>query len=537
MTYLPMKLNSKLLSLLAFLPVLLAACGGDSSPAPAPVTPPVVTPPEPPVVPPVTPPVNPPVTPPVQPTPSDPSKPDWLTLFGRCEHPRTGQQPNGMPYLDIQGTLNDELRWMHSYIDDGYLWYKEIPTNLNMADYKTPLDYFAVLKTPAVTASGRLKDRFHFSYPSEVWNAMSNEGVALSYGITWSRTPTGVLPRVWVVAFVEPGSPAALAGARRGDTVVSVDGVSMQVTGAADLAVINAGLSPKTAGEAHNFVLARGSASLPVTLTSARLALVPVQNVKVLETVRGKVGYLQFNDHNAVAESLLADAFTGFQNAGVMDLILDMRYNGGGYVRLAAELAYMIAGPAATGDKVFETLQHNDKQKPTAPQIFSSTAYGFVPSRLKSGTPLPSLGLRHVTILTTAGTCSASESVINGLRGIDVDVTLIGGTTCGKPYAFTPAPNCGTTYFAIETQGTNNKGFGDYADGFAPTCKAGDDVGHELGDVYESTLAAALRYHVTGACPAIPLHSRSLNGLPLNGPLELERPEGKQISIRLHEGR
>jgi hypothetical protein len=70
-------------------------------------------------------------------------------------------------------------------------------------------------------------------------------------------------------------------------------------------------------------------------------------------------------------------------------------------------------------------------------------------------------------VLTTAGTCSASEAVINGLRGIDVEVNLIGGETCGKPYAFVPQPNCGTTYFAIQTQGVNNKGFGDYADGFS----------------------------------------------------------------------
>ncbi|TFW30636.1 S41 family peptidase [Duganella callida] len=529
-----MKPNSRLLSLFAVLPVLLAACGGGSSSAPVEGSPPVIA--DPPVTtPPVTPPTTPVDPPVVTPPATDPSRPDWFTLFGHCEHPRTGLQPNGLPYLDFQGTLNDELRWMRSYIDDSYLWYKEIPANINMADYKTPIDYFNVLKTPAVTASGRPKDRFHFTYPTEVWNAMSNEGVALSYGITWSRTATGVLPRVWAAALVEPGSPADVAGVRRGDTVVSVDGVNLQGTSAADLAVINAGLLPQTAGVAHTFVMARGGVSLPVTLSAARLALVPVHGAQVLETAKGKVGYLQYDDQNAVAESLLADAFNGFRSAGVSDLILDMRYNGGGYVRLAAELAYMIAGPDASKDKIFEKLQHNDKQPESAPQMFSSTAYGFVPAKMKTGTPLPYLGLKHVTILATAGTCSASESVINGLRGIDIEVTLIGGDTCGKPYAFTPAPNCGTTYFAIETQGTNNKGYGDYADGFAPTCRGVDDLNHELGDVNEGLLSAALRYHVTGMCPAVPMGNRRLNGVTVNGPLEVERPEGKQISIRLRQ--
>ncbi|NYE63082.1 C-terminal processing protease CtpA/Prc [Duganella sp. 1224] len=501
-----------------------SACGGgSSSSASAPGGPPIVViPPETPVTPPV-------VTPPdTTPPPETPSRPDWFTLYNHCEHPRSGFQPNGLPYMDVQATLNDELRWMRSYIDDSYLWYNEIPASIHMADYKTPLDYFAVLKTPAITASGRPKDRFHFSYPSEVWYAMSNQGIELTYGITWSRTASGVLPRVWIIAMVEPGSPADAAGLRRGDRLRSVDGVDMQSTTTEGVAAINAGLSPKAAGEAHKFVLERDGAPLPVSLTSANLALMPVQNARVLNTASGAVGYLQFHDHNAVAESQLADAFRQFRSAQVSDLILDMRYNGGGYVRLAAELAYMIAGPTATQDKVFEQLHYNDKQKPVAPQLFSSTAYGFVPSKLNAGVALPALGLKRVTILTTAGTCSASESVINGLRGIDVDVTLIGGTTCGKPYAFTPAPNCGTTYFAIETQGTNNKGFGDYADGFQPTCNVADDLTHEVGDTSEGLLAAALSYRASGVCPATPQRNRTLSG-----PLEVLRPEGKQIAIRV----
>lgn len=516
----------KLLSLSVVALMLLASCGGESS-APA-LTPPTM-PSEPPVTSPVTPPVTSPEPPPVVTPPvTTPSKPDWFTLYGHCEHPRTGQQPNGLPYFDLQGTLNDELRWMRSYIDDSYLWYNEVPANLNMADYKTPLEYFTALKTPAITASGRLKDRFHFSYPTEVWYAMSNQGVELSYGLTWSRTATGVLPRIWQVALVEPGSPADAAGLRRGDQLQSVDSVDMQAVTVEGLAVINAGLSPKTAGEVHKFVLTRNGTSLPVSLTSANLALMPVQGTRVLQTASGAVGYLQFHDHNAVAESQLADAFTQLSRAGVTDLILDMRYNGGGYVRLAAELGYMIAGPDASRGKIFEHLHYNDKQKPVEPQMFSSTAYGFVPAQLKNGVALPYLGLKHVTVLTTAGTCSASESVINGLRGIDVEVTLIGGETCGKPYAFTPAPNCGTTYFAIETQGTNNKGFGDYADGFQPTCKLADDLTHELGDTSEGLLAAALSYRANGVCPVAPLRNRTPSG-----PLEVLRPEGKQIAIRV----
>ena len=90
--------------------------------------------------------------------------------------------------------------------------------------------------------------------------------------------------------------------------------------------------------------------------------------------------------------------------------------------------------------------------------------------------------------------CSASESVVNSLRGVGVAVNLIGDTTCGKPYGFYPEDNCGTTYFAIQFQGVNAQNFGDYSDGFSPSssvsaagasvpgCSVADDFGHALGD-------------------------------------------------------
>jgi hypothetical protein len=113
-----------------------------------------------------------------------------------------------------------------------------------------------------------------------------------------------------------------------------------------------------------------------------------------------------------------------------------------------------------------------------------------------------------VFVLTDEATCSASEAVMNGLAGVDVQVIQIGEATCGKPYGFYPQDNCGTTYFAIQFQGVNQKGFGDYADGFAPGgvfpgCTVPDDFTHALGDPAEARVAAALAYRATGSCPAV----------------------------------
>jgi len=495
-------MNSKTLQMLAAAATFtLAGCGADSNPvASVPVVPP------------------PPVTPPPMTSPA---------LQGICVNP----DPTAPFPGERQGTVEDEKKWVRAYIDDTYLWYNEVPATLKAADYQTPVDYFNVLKSPAVTASGRLRDRFHFTYPTATWDAISSAGASLGYGLTLVRTIDAGQPRVWAVIMVEPGTPADLAGVRRGDVLLAVDGAPVADFGnGATAARINAGLSPTREGEVHQLVLQRGGdngAGVAVALAAQKVSYAPVQHARVIDTPNGKVGYLMFRDHNGVAESQLVRTMAGFRDARVSDLVLDMRYNGGGLLSIASELAYMVAGPAATGGKVFEQSRYNDKTKPQPPQMFATTAIGYAaPEPVKSGSPLPYLGLKRVTILTTQNTCSASESVINSLRGVDVEVSLIGGTTCGKPYAFSPAPNCGTTYFAIQFQGVNNKGWGDYADGFQPTCEAADDLSRELGDARESLLATALNYRADGVCPAQPLQRRAMAGA-----MQVIRPPVQEISI------
>ncbi|HEX9474725.1 MAG TPA: S41 family peptidase, partial [Steroidobacteraceae bacterium] len=232
------------------------------------------------------------------------------------------------------------------------------------------------------------------------------------------------------------------------------------------------------------------------------------------------IGYMLFNDHLATSEAALVTAFTTLQNAAVSDLVLDIRYNGGGYLDIASEVAYMIAGPGPTAGQTFELTQFNSKypstdpvtRQPITPVPFHSTTQGFSTT---AGMALPTLNLPRVFVLTGHNTCSASESIINSLRGVNVQVIEVGSTTCGKPYGFYPQDNCGTTYFSIEFRGVNAANFGDYTDGFSPQnapapagvslpgCSVADDFTHALGDPAEGRLAAALAYRNlgAGACP------------------------------------
>jgi hypothetical protein len=185
--------------------------------------------------------------------------------------------------------------------------------------------------------------------------------------------------------------------------------------------------------------------------------------------------------------------------ANITDLVLDIRYNGGGFLDIASELAFMVAGSSATAGRTFEQVVFNRKHPAQAPVGFHATAQGF---SVANGQPLPALNLPRVFVLTGPGTCSASEAIINSLRGVGVAVIQVGSTTCGKPYGFFPQDNCGTTYFSIQFKGVNALGFGDYTDGFSPDCQVADDFAHALGDPAEGRLAAALDYRTSSTCPA-----------------------------------
>jgi hypothetical protein len=195
-------------------------------------------------------------------------------------------------------------------------------------------------------------------------------------------------------------------------------------------------------------------------------------------------------------------------------LILDVRYNGGGFLAIASEVAYMIAGAVPTAGRVFEQLQFSDKHRSINPVTGGAlTPLPFFDTS-SSGQPLPTLNLSRVYVLTGSMTCSASESIINGLRGVGVEVIQIGSTTCGKPYGFYAKDNCGTTYFTVQFQGVNAAGFGSYGDGFSPQntmtargealpgCSVRDDFDFELGDPLEARVAAALEYRRSQTCPA-----------------------------------
>ncbi len=466
------------------------------------------------------------------------------TAAGQCAAPRVASEINpltGQVYRDQLGTLTTEKQWVRAFVNDTYLWYKDVVPQdpglfvigatapyVNTSDnskgsviLKTSLDvmdtYFNSLRSVLFTASGKPKDQFHFTYATPEWVALSTSGNSVGFGFQvalLNRTP----PRKAVVAYSEPLSPASSNKLNRGAQFLTVNGVDVAN---GDPAVLNEGLFSPLPGKRYTFqVLDLGSTvTRTFVMTATTVTSTPVQNVRTLPAPYTNVGYLQFNDHIATSESQLIAAVNQLKaannGAGVADLVLDLRYNGGGLLSIASELAYMIAGDTATTGKVFEKLTFNDKNPFGATDAdtiapFYKVTQGFSTAK---GVALPQLNLPRVFVLTGGGTCSASEAIMNGLTGVGVEVIQIGNTTCGKPYGFSPQDNCSVTYFTVQFKGVNQAGFGDYADGFIPSSKANqgnllagcvvpDDFTKLLGDPTEGRLAAALQYRSNKTCGA-----------------------------------
>ena len=440
------------------------------------------------------------------PNPSNPVTPVLVSSASfaqQCVAPRSGT-------ADRQGSIDTEKSWVRSFMDETYLWYKDVPV-VNAANFtlasngnsvlQTLDAYFQALKTKSTTPSGKLVDQFSFTV-STVELQKQQSGISSGYG--FRRSTVSMVPRVVRVLYVEQGSPAQLGGVLRGDTITSIDGVDINDTTSAGIATLNAGLAPTVASKTTSFGLLAANATVPrtVTITSSQsIAVTPVALSTVIADGGNTVGYLVLNSFSIVsAERQLLEAVTQFKNANVNELVVDLRYNGGGYLDLANELAWMIGDPSLAG-KTFEKLTCNDKNTLSlcnSTDTFHQATQGF---SVAPGQTLPQLRLKRVFVLTTGNTCSASEAVINSLSPF-MQVVRIGSTTCGKPYAFSYKENCGISYAAMQFKGVNALGFGDYADGFAPSCPIADDLTRQRGDPAELMLGGALTFMRTGACPA-----------------------------------
>ena len=383
-------------------------------------------------------------------------------------------------------SIGEHKSWLATYMNDEYLWYATKP-NPDPAPFADIASYFDALLSDGVAGNPDLpQDVWSYTTTTASYTQFFDEGKSLGYGLSVAGLEVQGQPdRPLRVRHVEAMSPAAEAGLKRGETLLSINGVAAANIIASDDFTV---LTPALAGDILQLVVRDAlGAERNVSLVARVFDLTPLSDARIVQSPAGTpIGYVVLKDFISQAATPLESAFATFKANGVREIVLDLRYNGGGLVSEAGRLASYAAG-APAANQTFTELRHNDKRQ------LRNTTYRF--SALASA-----LDATRVFVLSGPRTCSASELVISGLAPF-VQVVQIGDTTCGKPVGFVPVDSCGTTFSAVNFESLNAAGEGRYWNGLAPDCAVADDLDHALGDGNEALLAAARGYVDSGACP------------------------------------
>ena len=365
--------------------------------------------------------------------------------------------------------------------------------------FSTPEAIFEDVKTDDIDpASGLPIDDFSFLVDDYIALEQAFDGITLNNGMEFGlvRYPAPNESLVFgYVRYVLPGTDAETKGVERGDIFNTIDGTQLNDQNFRTLIAQNS----YTIGLAtfDGATVTPTGESIP--LTKSQYTENPVYISKTIDVGGNPVGYIMYNAFTADFDAQLNQAFGQLKSAGVTDLILDLRYNGGGSVRTAIDLSGMITGQF-TGE-VFSTEQWNaDRQEQFGgTNVFNST--------IRTGAAINSLNLTRLFVLTTRSSASASELVINGLDPY-IQVIQIGTATRGKFQASVTlydsnnfgrtGANPGHTY-AIQPlvlKSLNSVGFTDYYEGFIPDVELAEnyaDLG-VLGEPTEPLLEAAINY-------------------------------------------
>ncbi|MCC2980902.1 S41 family peptidase [Sphingomonas sp. IC4-52] len=409
--------------------------------------------------------------------------------------------PTSTPTSVAGCSLQDRKAWAAAELREWYLFPDTLPTSLDPAPFASVDDYIDAM---TATARAQNKDRY-FTYLTSIAeeNAYYDSGSSAGYGFRLGINAS--VGRMFVIEAFE-GTPALEAGLDRGTEIVAIGqpGGTLRTVSAlfADggaQAVSNA-LGGSTAGVARVLrVRALSGSEREVTLTPRDFELSPVSSrygIKILEDGGRRVGYINLRTFISTADQPLRDGFGQLRAAGITELIVDLRYNGGGLLSTARLMNNLLGGNRQTSDVLGYTTFRREKSSENSTDYFLPQPQSVSPTK--------------IAFIGTQGTASASEVVINAmipyLRG---NVALIGTNTYGKPVGQTardkPACDDRLRVVALTTQNADRQG--DYYNGLAPfmpaTCEAVDDLSYQLGDPREASVQQALAFLNGRSCTRI----------------------------------
>ncbi len=413
--------------------------------------------------------------------------------------------------IDIQNFIYRGLNYFYLYkadtpelANDAFASQDELNNFLN--NYDSPETLFDYLKSS--------RDRFSNLYSDYtlIENALS--GITLSNGMEFGLVyyPDDSRNVFGYVRYVLPNTDAQTQGLKRGDLFTTIDGQQINESNYNDLLAPNSYTLGLATYDGADFT----STGITATLNKTQYNENPVYKAQTLDIDGEKIGYLMYNGFIRDYDTELNNAFAQFKSEGVNSLVLDLRYNGGGSVETATDLASMITGQF-NGQVFYKEFWNEDRQEEYA-------GNGVFDGSISNGSSINSLNLPKVYILTTRRTASASELVLNGLRPY-IDAVQVGDTTTGKFQASfllydAPAPqfsrneaNPNHTYVMLPLvfKTANAAGNTDYNDGLFPQIPLQEDYFNlgQLGDENEPFLAAAL-FEIAGRPAPLKKNFKSL---------------------------
>ncbi|MGY3052513.1 carboxyl-terminal processing protease [Pedobacter sp. UYEF25] len=395
---------------------------------------------------------------------------------------------------------------IYLYAQQTYFWNVGMPTfqAFNPRSYAT--NDLEVNAIRALSSNGG-KDKYSFIDDGTV--ATEIGGVAGDFGFSVFFNSTNDLR----IKYVYASSPAATQGLKRGYQITKINDLTdINTTDASIAKVVDAIFG--SAATVTLTVKKPDGTSQNVSISKATYNINPILFTHTYTVGAKKVGYIVFNSFTDNSVPQLEAAFANFAADGIKELVVDLRYNGGGAVSTSEEFANLIAPSAQDGNVMFTyyfnqtmqdgkaTILQNQKFIGTDNKLHSYFDFDYKPTVAagnqtvfkKRGTLE---GINRVYFLVTGSTASASELLINNLRPV-VDVKLIGRQTYGKPVGFFSIHIDKSDLYIPQFQTKNQLSSGEYFGGFTPDKIVNDDVSKEFGDPTEAMLSQALFYSQNG---------------------------------------
>ncbi len=387
------------------------------------------------------------------------------------------------PATSTTATTDQQARdTLYAYMNQIYFWYKFMPV-VNVNDYKDPATLLDAMIYKKL-------DRWSFVETYAEYQAQST-GSFVGHGISMGLDPANNVR----IAQIYKNSPLYTAGARRGWIVKKLNNTDLApIFIAKNGTAYNNLIGPSTANVTNTFLFTTPKGKdTTIVSQKASFTLNTVITADTLHLISGITGHLVFDQFIPPSNAELASAFAYFSQFNIKDIIVDLRYNGGGDLSVLTNMASYFAG-SSKFNTPFLTLTFNDKNA----QYNQTYDFKIV------STPL---NLSRMVVITTRGTASASEDFINGLKPF-LQITTIGDTTNGKPvgmlgFQFRTA----YMFWPISFSLVNSANQGDFYAGFAPAKEVVDDITHDWSDRNEACLKESIYFLEHGTVSAKGLYA------------------------------